>query len=150
HALLQPNIYDDVDGKYRAYGQGTTLTSEVKELAPGQEHEYATYSGWDQYRGQSQLIALLFPQVGSDMAQSITDLATQTGRWYNWPHLGSGQDKQNGDALQTMVASTAAFGDSGFDEQEALNSMVSTQSLPGNGSTRTNLLSDVAVGFLED
>jgi predicted alpha-1,2-mannosidase len=150
HALLQPNVYDDVDGKYRAFGSETTLNSEVKELPAGQEHEYVTYSGWDQYRGQSQLIALLFPKVGSDIAQSITDLAVQTGHWYNWPHLGSGQDKQNGDALQTMIASYAAFGDTGFNEQEALDSMVSTQSLPGTASKRTNLLSDVAVGFLED
>ncbi|MFT3866169.1 MAG: GH92 family glycosyl hydrolase [Solirubrobacterales bacterium] len=150
HALLQPNIYDDVDGKYRAYGAATTMSSEVKELATGQEHEYATYSGWDQYRGQSQLIALLFPKVGSDIAQSITDLATQSGHWYNWPHLGSGQNKMNGDALETMVASYAAFGDTEFEEQKALESMVSTQSLPGTGSTRTGLLSNVAVGWIED
>jgi predicted alpha-1,2-mannosidase len=150
HALLQPNVYDDADGKYREFGTGTTLNPTVKELAPGQEHEYVTYSGWDQYRGQSQLIALLFPKVGDDIAQSITDLATQTGHWYNWPHLGSGQDKQQGDALQTMVASYAAFGDTGFDEGAALDSMLSTQSLPGTGSTRSNLLSDVAVGWIED
>jgi predicted alpha-1,2-mannosidase len=150
HALLQPNVYDDVDGKYREFGTGTTLNPTVKELAPGQEHEYVTYSGWDQYRGQSQLIALLFPKVGDDIAQSITDLATQTGHWYNWPHLGSGQDKQQGDALQTMVASYAAFGDTGFNETAALDSMLSTQSLPGVGSTRSNLLSDIAVGWIED
>jgi predicted alpha-1,2-mannosidase len=150
HALLQPNVYDDVDGKYREFGAATTLKPTVKELAPGQEHEYVTYSGWDQYRGQSQLIALLFPKVGDDIAQSITDLAVQTGKWFNWPHLGSGQDKQQGDALQTMIASYAAFGDTGFNEAEALNSMLSTQSLPGIGSTRSNLLSDVAVGWIED
>jgi predicted alpha-1,2-mannosidase len=149
HALLQPNVYEDVDGKYRAYGAGTTESSEVKELAPGQEHEYATYSGWDQYRSQSQLIALLFPKVGSDIAQSITDLAVQTGKWYNWPHLGSGQDKMQGDALQSMVAEYAAFGDTEFEERKALESMVSTQSLPGVGSNRSNLLSDVAVGWIE-
>jgi predicted alpha-1,2-mannosidase len=150
HALLQPNVYDDVDGKYRAFSAGTTMSSQVKELASGQEHEYVTYSGWDQYRGQSQLIALLFPKVGSDIAQSITDLATQTGKWFNWPHLGSGQNKQNGDALQTMIASYSAFGDTGFDRQSALESMVKDESLPGTGSTRTALLSEIAVGFIED
>jgi predicted alpha-1,2-mannosidase len=150
HALLQPNVYEDVDGKYRKFGSGTTLSSEIEELRPGQEHEYVTYSGWDQYRGQSQLIALLFPKVGDDIAQSITDLATETGKWFNWPHLGSGQDKQNGDALQTMIASYAAFGDTGFNEQESLESMVEDESLPGTGSTRTNLLYDISVGFLED
>jgi predicted alpha-1,2-mannosidase len=149
HALLQPNVYEDVDGKYRAYGAGTTESSEVKELAEGQEHEYATYSGWDQYRSQSQLIALLFPKVGSDIAQSITDLAVQTGKWYNWPHLGSGQDKMQGDALQSMIAEYAAFGDTEFEEQKSLESMVNAESLPGAGSNRSNLLSDVAVGWIE-
>ena len=100
HALLQPNVYDDVDGKYRAFSAGSTTSSEVKQLPAGQEHEYVTYSGWDQYRGQSQLIALLFPKIGAEIAQSITDLATQTGKSFNWPHLGSGQNKMNGDALQ--------------------------------------------------
>ncbi|WP_051681632.1 GH92 family glycosyl hydrolase [Cellulomonas sp. HZM] len=150
HSLLHPNVYDDVNGQYRGYGDGSTLTGAVKTLRAGQTHEYVTYSGWDSFRGQMQLIALLFPQVGSDMAQSITDLATQTGSWYNWPHLGSGQNKMNGDALQSIVASLDAFGSTGYDRQAALTSMVTTQSAPFTGSKRTSLLSDVAVGWIED
>lgn len=150
HALLHPNVYDDVDGRYRAYGAGTTMTSKVRTLREGQEHAYVTYSGWDAFRGQMQLVALLFPQVGSDIAQSITDLATQSGGWSNWPHLGSAQNKMNGDALQSIVASLDAFGSTGYDRQAALDSMVASQSLPGDGSSRTDLLSSVAVGWLED
>nr|MDT0526180.1 glycoside hydrolase family 92 protein [Streptomyces sp. DSM 41633] len=92
HALLHPNIADDVNGQYPGHD------GKVRTVAPGRHH-YVTYAGWDMYRGQAQLIALLFPKVGDDINQSLVDLVTQTGAWPNWPHLNQSQQKMSGDSL---------------------------------------------------
>ncbi|GAA3869752.1 GH92 family glycosyl hydrolase [Streptomyces sedi] len=142
HALLHPNLYDDVNGEYLGY-DGT-----VRRVAEGR-HQYATYSGWDSYRGHAQLIALLFPDVGSDINQSLTDLATQTGRWPNWPHNGVSQQKMSGDGLQVMLASIDAFGSTDYDREAALASMVATQTLPADASNRPHLHQYAGLGWVE-
>ncbi|WP_259453160.1 GH92 family glycosyl hydrolase [Streptomyces ginkgonis] len=142
HALLHPNLYDDVNGEYLGY-DGT-----VRRVAEGR-HQYATYSGWDAYRGHAQLIALLFPEIGSDINQSLTDLATQTGRWPNWPHNGVSQQKMSGDGLQVMLASIDAFGSTDYDREAALASMVATQTLPADRSNRAHLHQYAGLGWVE-
>ncbi|WP_253194488.1 GH92 family glycosyl hydrolase [Streptomyces sp. MP131-18] len=142
HALLHPNTYDDVNGQYLGY-DGT-----VRQVAEGR-HQYATYASWDGYRGHAQLIALLFPEVGSDINQSITDLVTQTGRWPNWPHNGVSQQKMSGDGLQTVLSATDAFGSTDYDRQAALRSMADTQSLPADRSNRQFLYQYAGLGWVE-
>ncbi len=157
HSLGHPNIYEDVNGQYRGYYSGSrdgrdwpTSGSEIKALAPGQEHEYVTYSSWDSLRGQMQLIAMLFPKVGSDMAASIANMGEQVGTWYNWPHLGSAQKKMEGDGMQVIVASLHAFGSDDFDVEAALNSMVNATSLGKPDYFRSNFRQYAGTGFIED
>ena len=142
HSLLHPNLYDDVNGEY--FGYDGTLRSVVAG-----HHEYSTYAGWDIYRSQVQLVALLFPDIGSDINQSITDMATQTGKWPNWPHLGVSQQKMSGDSLQSVVASIDAFGSTDYDRDAALASMVATQTLPDTSTNRVNGYQYTGLGFIE-
>ncbi|MEK8226272.1 glycoside hydrolase domain-containing protein [Oerskovia sp. M15] len=99
HSLLHPNTYDDVDGEYFGYDGA------VHRVEPGRHH-YSTYSGWDMYRGQAQLVAMLFPDVASDINQSIVDLVDQSGYWPNWPHLGVAQQKMSGDSCRRSSRSS--------------------------------------------
>ncbi|SEG46686.1 alpha-1,2-mannosidase, putative [Actinacidiphila yanglinensis] len=124
HATLHPNVFDDADGQYTGYD------GKLHAVKPG-HHEYTTYSGWDIYRDEAQLIALLFPDRASDMNQSITDLATQAG-WFNWPMLDSAQNKMDGDSLDSVLASMDAFGATDYDRAGALRSMVDSQTLVPN------------------
>lgn len=142
HALLHPGVMDDVDGRYPGYDGAV-------HRAERGRHVYATYSGWDTYRGQAQLIALLFPKVGSDINQSLVDLVEQTGAWPNWPHLNQSQQKMTGDSLQALVSAVDAFGSTDYDREAALDSMVRTQSLPAGSSRRTNAQQYFSTGFVE-
>ena len=63
--MLQPNIFNDVDGRYLGSDQ------QIHRLAKGQRAQYGTFSGWDQYRAHIQLLALLKPEVSGDFAQSM-------------------------------------------------------------------------------
>lgn len=124
HTMLHPNVFDDVNGEYVGYDR------QLHTVRPG-HHEYTTYSSWDVYRDEAQLIALLFPDRASDMNQSITDMATQVG-WFNWPMLDAGQNKMDGDSLNSVLASMDAFGATDYDRAGALASMKASQTLVAN------------------
>ena len=58
HALLHPNVFSDVNGQYWGFDQ------KPHRVQHGQTAQYATFSGWDVYRSQLQLLTLLEPQQG--------------------------------------------------------------------------------------
>jgi predicted alpha-1,2-mannosidase len=81
HALLHPNVFSDTNGQYRGMDQA------VHTVSAGQAAQYANFSGWDAYRSQLALVTLLQPDVGSDIAQSLFNQATQNGGvWDRWTH----------------------------------------------------------------
>ena len=54
----------------------------------GQGAQYSNFSGWDQYRAQIQLLALLKPRIAGDFAQSLYNFARQNGGvWDRWVHI---------------------------------------------------------------
>ncbi len=63
-----------------------------------------------------QLLTLLDPRTGSDIAQSLYELARQNnGVWDRWLHGASGTHVMNGDPSPTALAGIHAFGGTGFD-----------------------------------
>jgi predicted alpha-1,2-mannosidase len=119
HALLHPNVFNDVNGQYMGMDQ------QVKTLSPGQRAQYANFSGWDVYRGQMQLVTLLRPDIGGDMAQSIFNHArSNNGVWDRWTHNQGGTHVMTGDPAHAALPSVYAFGGTNFDAAGALTSMV--------------------------
>ncbi|WP_250573190.1 GH92 family glycosyl hydrolase [Nonomuraea sediminis] len=118
HALLQPYVFDDVDGTYTGFDYRT------HQVRRG-HHQYATFSGWDVYRSEMQLIALLAPDVASDIAQSMYDDAHQIGDvWDRWSHQNTITGVMNGDPYHSIIASVYAMGARDFDAKAALAAMV--------------------------
>ncbi|MEU4215395.1 GH92 family glycosyl hydrolase [Actinoplanes sp. NPDC026623] len=119
HSLMQPQTMNDIDGRYL----GADLR--VYRIRPGQQAAYGTFSGWDQYRAQIQLLALLRPDVAGDMAQSMLDFATQNnGVWDRWLHLGAPTHVMTGDPAAPTLATYYAMGARDFDVDAALASLV--------------------------
>ncbi|MEU7423527.1 GH92 family glycosyl hydrolase [Streptomyces sp. NPDC040750] len=125
HSLLHPNVISDADGRYRgADGRPHTVGRR-------QQAQYGTFSGWDVYRDQVQLLTLLDPRTGSDIAQSLYQLARQNGGvWDRWLHGASGTHVMNGDPSPTALAGIRAFGGTGFDLDGALDSLVRAATVP--------------------
>ena len=67
HSLIHPNIVSDENGDY--------MGSDFKVHKTKGEAQYSSFSAWDTYRTQSQLIAMLYPKESSDMMQSLVDFA---------------------------------------------------------------------------
>ncbi|MGW4299252.1 GH92 family glycosyl hydrolase [Streptomyces sp. NPDC004646] len=125
HALLHPNVISDADGRYRG------SDGKVHRTAPGHRAQYGTFSGWDVYRDQVQLLTLLDPRTGSDIAQSLYELSEQNGGvWDRWLHGASGTHVMNGDPSPTALAGIHAFGGTGFDLKGALKSLVKAATVP--------------------
>ena len=73
----------------------TARSTVVRRAAAAQ---YANFSGWDVYRSQLQLVALLEPKIGGDMAQSLLNQAAQNnGVWDRWTHNTGATDVMTGD-----------------------------------------------------
>jgi predicted alpha-1,2-mannosidase len=131
HVFLQPYIFDDVDGAYIGFDDS------LHRVLPG-HHHYATFSGWDIYRSQTQLLAWLAPDVASDIAQSMFDNAAVIGDvWDRWSHQNTITGVMNGDPYHSAIASAYAFGARDFDVYGALASMVAGAERVGEKSGYT-------------
>jgi predicted alpha-1,2-mannosidase len=107
------------------------MDQQVHTVGNGQKAQYANFSGWDVYRGQLQLVALIDPQIGGDIAQSLLNQAAQNqGVWDRWTHAAGGTHVMTGDPGHIAVASLHAFGGTNFDAAGALASMVAAATIP--------------------
>jgi predicted alpha-1,2-mannosidase len=125
HAQLEPTLTSDADGSYMgADGVG-------KKLVPPQKAQYGTFSGWDVYRAQVQLLSLLDPKMASDFAQSLFNYATQRdGEWDRWLLEHGKTSVMSGDPSAAAVAGMYAFGARDFDVKGAFDSLVHAATVP--------------------
>jgi predicted alpha-1,2-mannosidase len=108
HSLLIPSIFDDADGRYLGFD------GQVHHVAAGHTI-YDNYSGWDIYRSEIPLIALIDPQRMQDIAQSIV-LMYQQGGWIGrWPQVNAYTNIMAGSPLSIILATAWLDGLHGFD-----------------------------------
>ncbi|MFI9394191.1 GH92 family glycosyl hydrolase [Streptomyces bauhiniae] len=125
HSLMQPNLISDTDGRY------TGMDQAVHRLARGQRAQYSNFSGWDQYRAQIQLLALLRPTVAGDFAQSLYNFARQNGGvWDRWVHISGATHVMTGDPSAATLATFYAMGVRNFDYRGAYASLVRQATVP--------------------
>lgn len=129
HTMLEPQIYSDANGRYMGM-DGRTHT------AVGYT-QYANFSGWDIYRTEIPLTAMLDPPVASDEIRSLLADEQQSGWLPKWGFLNQQTDIQVGDPADPIIAGAYAFGARDFDVRQALAAMVhgatQTGSSPNNG-----------------
>src|SRR5258708_17246494 len=96
--------------------------------APAGHAQYQNVPGWDHYRAKAQLNAILAPDYGSDIAQSLVNDAKQSdGHVPRWEEQAADSHGMNGDHGSTILATTYAFGVTSFDTAGALVAMDSGQ-----------------------
>lgn len=134
HSLLHPNVISDTNGQYYGF-DGRTHTVDA-----GHKAVYANYSGWDIYRSQAQLEALVAPQVASDTAQSMVDDYAQTGIFPKWSENNGESYVMVGDPADSIIADYYAFAARDFDTTTALAGMVKQASTANNDRPGLNYL----------
>src|SRR2546421_10030206 len=123
HALLHPNVFSDVNGQYPGFDNQIQSTRAYTQ--------YANSSGWDIYRTEIPLLALLAPRETGDMMQSLVADAQQSGGLPRWAVANDHADVMVGDPADPIIAGAYAFGATHFDTGAALQAMIkgATQSV---------------------
>ncbi len=125
-SLLHPNTFNDVDGLYIGFD------GQVHQVEKGRTH-YANFSDWDTYRTLIPLQTILFPNIASDMAQSLVIDADQSGSLPRWPVANSATGQMTGDNVSALIGQIHAFGGTDFDANAALEYMVAAADDGGDG-----------------
>ncbi|MHB1543401.1 MAG: GH92 family glycosyl hydrolase [Gammaproteobacteria bacterium] len=130
HTLLQPTLFSDVTGAYPGFD------GRIHRLPPGQV-QYANFSGWDIYRTEIPLLALLVPNRVSAMAESLVRDTRQGGYLPKWSLANGYTGVMGGDSADPILAGAYAFGARKFNTHEALQDMIRgatlTATRPGQG-----------------
>ncbi len=140
HSLLEPNVFSDVNGQYMGYD------GQVEQVVAPQTAQYANYSGWDIYRSEIPLEAVLAPQQTSDIVTSMLNDYTETGQLPKWSENDGESYVMVGDPADGIIADAYAFGATHFNAQQALTDMVAEADAPG--TIRPGLSSYEADGYL--
>ncbi|MBB5893912.1 GH92 family glycosyl hydrolase [Kutzneria kofuensis] len=142
HSLLQPNVFSDSDGQYPGFD------GQLHKAAKGHAI-YTNFSGWDIYRSEAQLLALLAPSETSDIANSMVQFAAQGGSWDRWTVANDYTGVMNGDPYHIIVSTAYAFGAKGFDANQALLLMERGASQPTVGyEERPGLANYLKLGYV--
>lgn len=125
HTLMGENLYSDIDGRYLG------MDGQVHKVGAPQKAQYSTFSGWDVYRSQLQLLTLLSPDIAADIAQSLLNQANQNGgEWDRWTHNAGITHVMNGDPAAPAIADILAFGGKKFDVKAAYQSLLRAATVP--------------------
>ena len=126
-ALIHPSTFSDADGRYAGFDGDL-------HRARGRR-QYADFSGWDTYRTQMPLVAMLAPRRASDMVRSLLADFRESGYLPKWSQANGHTHVMTGDAADPLIAGAWAFGARRFDGRTALRAMVKGATRYGRAST---------------
>jgi predicted alpha-1,2-mannosidase len=122
-SLIHPNVVSDANGEY--------LGADFKiQKTKNHRDQYSSFSVWDTYRTQAQLLAWLFPKQSSDMVQSLVDFADQSGGYGRWILANIETGIMQGDPTPILIANSYCFGAKDFDVQNAFKHMKNGATIP--------------------
>jgi predicted alpha-1,2-mannosidase len=136
HGLLDPTTFSDDNGDYIGFD------GKAHNAGPGGT-QYTSFSGWDIYRSEVPLLAMLAPAQTSQMMQSLVNDAEQGGWLPKWPVANGYTGMMDGDSADAILAEAYAFGARNFDVKAALAAMI-------KGATQTPSASQLGQGYYEE
>ncbi len=115
HCMLAPNIYEDVDGKYR--GRDNLI-----HIASGFDY-YTVFSLWDTFRGEHPLFTIIDTKRTSDFINTFLMQYQQGGRLPVWELSSNETNCMIGYHSVPVITDAAVKGIRGFDMPLALEAM---------------------------
>jgi predicted alpha-1,2-mannosidase len=136
HTMIHPNVFYDVDGKYRGHdgkthilpgylnrrdaqtGVGRSTNPKSKIENPKSEH-YTVFSLWDTFRAAHPLYTIIDQRRTVDYINSFLRIYEQGGRLPVWELWGEETDTMIGYHAVSVIADAMAKGIQGFDYDKA-------------------------------
>lgn len=123
HALIHPNILQDVNGEYPKMESDRILTTSG--------NRYTVFSLWDTYRNLHQLLTLVYPERQTDMVRTMIAMADEHGWLPKWELYGRETLTMEGDPSIPVIVDTWMKGLRDFDIRKAYGYMVKSATTPG-------------------
>ena len=115
HAMLAPNVFMDVDGRYR--GRDLQIHNATNFT------NYTVFSLWDTFRAAHPLYALIDQKRTRDFIKTFLVQYEQGGRLPVWELAANETDTMIGYHAVSVIADAAVKGIDGFDLQQAYEAM---------------------------
>jgi predicted alpha-1,2-mannosidase len=112
HALVHPNVFQDVNGQYVGM-RGSGIKTAV-----GYDR-YTVFSLWDTYRNLHPLLSLVYPKRQLDMVKTMVEMSKESGWLPKWELAGNETHVMVGDPAAIVVADTYLRGIRDFDVDAA-------------------------------
>ena len=123
HALIHPNILQDVNGQYPQMEGDKILTAKGDR--------YTVFSLWDTYRNLHQLMTLVYPERQMDMIHTMLDMYREHGWLPKWELYGRETLTMEGDPSLPVIVDTWMKGLRDFDINLAYEAMYKSATTPG-------------------
>jgi len=123
HTFIHPNVCNDVNGDY--------MGADFK-VHQTRSKQYTSFSNWDTYRTQIQLLSMLDPEVASDVVISHQLFAEQSGGAYpRWVMANIETGIMQGDPTPILISNAYAFGARNYDPKPVFKIMKINSGAPG-------------------
>ncbi len=136
HTMIQPNIFNDVDGNYRGMDgkvhqlpgyesrkgereKGRKGDPKTKDQRPKTGDQYTVFSLWDTFRAAHPLYTIIDQRRTVDFINTFIRQYEQGGRLPVWELAGNETDTMIGYHAVSVIADAMAKGITGFDYEKA-------------------------------
>ena len=125
-SFAHPNVCSDVNGEY--------MGADFRVHKTRSKH-YTSFSNWDTYRTQIQLLSMLDPETASDIVISHQLFAEQSGGSFpRWVMANIETGVMQGDPTPILIANAYAFGARNYDPKPIFEIMRKGAEEPGSKS----------------
>ncbi len=132
HTMIQPNVFNDVDGRYRGHdgkihsldrrqetGDGRRRQDPRSAIRNPQSEHYTVFSLWDTFRAAHPLYTIIDQKRTVDFINTFIRQYEQGGRLPVWELWGEETDTMIGYHAVSVIADAMAKGIKGFDYEKA-------------------------------
>lgn len=141
HALIHPNLLNDVNGEYPAM--------ESSEIRTAKGDRYTVFSLWDTYRNLHQLLTLVYPERQEAMLRSMVDMYKEWGWLPKWELYGRETFTMEGDPAIPVIVDSWMKGLRDFDIEAAYEAMCKSATTPGaQNKMRPDIDPYIAKGYV--
>lgn len=125
HSLLTPNLYNDVDGKYRG------MDDKIHN-AEG-FNNYTVFSLWDTFRGLHPLLTIIEPKITRDIVVTLQKKHEQFGEIPMWELAANDTRCMIGYHGVSVIADAYLKGITDIDPEKALQAMIESSNVKKRG-----------------
>ncbi|WP_437921280.1 GH92 family glycosyl hydrolase [Sphingobacterium sp. LRF_L2] len=141
HALIHPNILQDVNGEYPAM--------ENRAIKHTDGNRYTVFSLWDTYRNVQPLMSLLFPDRQTEMIRSMIAMYKENGWMPKWELYSRESYTMDGDPAIPVIVDAWMKGIRDYDIDAAYEAFLkSAQTTDSSNKIRPDNADYVKLGYV--